>query len=95
MGQTLLYPQEVQPLGNTLQQLNKPASLFQGGRGTACRDVGCYKEDSTPWPNITREEQKALQELIEDNTKVVLTADKGVCFVVMDKEEYIKKAKSY
>ena len=43
-------------------------------------------------PNITREEQKALKELREDNTRIVLTADKGVCMVVMDREEYTKKA---
>ena len=42
--------------------------------------------------NITREEQKALRELKQDNTRVVLTADKGVCMVVLDREEYTKKA---
>ena len=43
-------------------------------------------------PNISREEQKALKELRKVNTRVILTADKGVCLVVMDKEEYIGKA---
>ena len=43
-------------------------------------------------PNISREEQKALNELTEDNTRLVLTADKGLCLVVMDREGYIKKA---
>ena len=38
------------------------------------------------------EEQRALRELKEDDTRVILTADKGVCLVVMDKEEYIRKA---
>ena len=28
----------------------------------------------------------------KDDTRVILTADKGVCLVVLDKEEYIKKA---
>ena len=50
------------------------------------------KKIQSPRPNITREEQKALKELRKDNTRVVLTADKGMCLVVMDKEEYIKKA---
>ena len=27
-----------------------------------------------------------------DNTRIVLTADKGVLLVVMDKEDYVKKA---
>ena len=34
----------------------------------------------------------AYKGLREDNTKVALTADKGACLVVMDKEGYIKKA---
>ena len=42
-------------------------------------------------PNISREEQRALRELRKDDTRVILTADKGVCLVVMDKEEYIGK----
>ena len=58
----------------------------------ACIGEGSYKEDSTPRPNITREEQKTLKELREDNTRVVLTADKVVCLELMDNEQYIKKA---
>ena len=42
--------------------------------------------------NISREEQRALRELKKDETRVILTADKGVCLVLMDKEEYIGKA---
>ena len=41
------------------------------------------------------EEQKALKELRKDNNRVILTADKGVCLVVMDKEEYIEKAEEF
>ena len=37
------------------------------------------------------EEQKAVSELRSDNTRVILTADKGVSLVVMNKEEYVKK----
>ena len=63
-----------------------------GRSRTKSRGKSCPKEDSTPRPNISREEQKALKELRQDDTRVVLTADKGVCLVVMDKDEYIKKA---
>ena len=35
---------------------------------------------------------KAMKELREDDTRMTLTADKGVALVVMDKEDYIKKA---
>ena len=42
--------------------------------------------------NLTREEQKALEELKKDKNRMILTADKGVSLVVIDKEEYIRKA---
>ena len=43
-------------------------------------------------PNISIEEHQAIQQLKKDTTRMVLTADKGVCLVVMDKEDYIKKS---
>ena len=45
-----------------------------------------------PKPNITREERKGLAQLKKDKDKVVLTADKGVAMVVMDRQDYIQKA---
>ena len=44
-----------------------------------------------PKSNISLEEQKAIHELRKDNTRVILTVDKVVSLVVMNKEEYIKK----
>ena len=41
--------------------------------------------------NISKEELKALKELELDNNRLILTADKGVALVVIDKEDYIKK----
>ena len=43
-------------------------------------------------PNITKEERLALTELKKDPSRMVLTADKGVALVIMNKEEYTKKA---
>ena len=53
---------------------------------------GYSKEETTPRSNITKEEQKALKELKNDNTRIILTADKGVSMVVIDRDEYINKA---
>ena len=39
-------------------------------------------------PNITKEEHQAIRELRRDKTRMVLTADKGVSMVVMDREDY-------
>ena len=41
--------------------------------------------------HITKEEREAIKTLKEDDTHVVLTADKGVAMVVMDKSSYIDK----
>ena len=42
--------------------------------------------------NISKEEFRALRELKMDNNRLILTTDKGVALVVIDKAEYIKKA---
>ena len=42
-------------------------------------------------PNISKEEWKAIKELRSDKEHLVVTADKGVTLVVMDKKEYIQK----
>ena len=51
------------------------------------------KKAKNPTQNITKEEQKAIGELKRDNNRLILTADKGVALVVMDKEDYVQKAK--
>ena len=43
-------------------------------------------------PNLTIEEHRTTKELKEDQSLVVLTVDKGVAMVVMDKENYTDKA---
>ena len=50
------------------------------------------KNINPPKPNITNEEAKTIRELKNDNTRIILTADKGVSMVVLDREGYIKKA---
>ena len=42
--------------------------------------------------NITKGERKAIEELRKDNTKIVVTMDKGVAMVVMDRDDYHRKA---
>ena len=42
--------------------------------------------------NITKEEAQALTELKKDHSRVILTTDKGVVLVVMDRTEYNNKA---
>ena len=43
-------------------------------------------------PNLTRGERKALADLKKDQSRMILTTDKGVALVVLNTEDYIKKA---
>ena len=45
-----------------------------------------------PKPNLTRQERIGLAKLKKDKDRVILTADKGIAMVVMDREEYVTKA---
>ena len=50
-----------------------------------------FKDKKGPTCNITKQEKEAIKTLREDSSQVVLTADKGVALVVMDKSQYIEK----
>ena len=43
-------------------------------------------------PYIPKEEYQALKQMKKYDTRMVLTADKGVSMVVVDREEYIQKS---
>ena len=46
---------------------------------------GALRHEHNPRRNITKEEAQALAELRKDHSRVILTADKGVALVVMDR----------
>ena len=46
----------------------------------------------TPKPNLTKAQNLGLRELKRDRDCIVLTADKGVAMVIMDRQDYINKA---
>ena len=45
-----------------------------------------------PKPNLTKAQNLAIRELKKDRDCIVLTADKGVAMVIMDRQDYISKA---
>ena len=47
-----------------------------------------------PKPNLTKAQTLALRELKRERDCIVLTADKGVAVVIMDRQDYINKANS-
>ena len=57
-------------------------------------DISCLLKNHCPHnkSNISKEEYKAIMELREDQTRMVLTVDKGLAMVVMDKQDYTDKA---
>ena len=55
---------------------------------------GALRNSQKPTNNITKQEIQALAELRKDQSRVILTADKGVAIVIMDKENYQEKAKA-
>ena len=64
--------------------------------GTGCtraqgRNQLLINRTKTPRSHITKEGKKALKELREDQDRMVLTTDKGVAMVVMDRKEYMDK----
>ena len=82
------------PIGEYIPAVEQTCqNLAQGEAEELRAEVkAVIKKCQPPKTNITKEEQKALRELKKDTNRVILTADKGTCLVVMDREEYIKKA---
>ena len=52
------------------------------------------RKDHKAKPNIPKDEYKALKEMKNDDTRQILTADKGVSMVVLDSEDYTAKSET-
>ena len=51
------------------------------------------RKGKAPKPNLNKEERIALNQLRKDKDRIILTADKGVVMVVLDREDYNNKAR--
>ena len=82
------------PVSKYISQIERMCQQLKQGKGEELRGEikSILKNIQTPKPNIAKEEAKATQELKNDKERIILTADKGVSTVVMDKEDYIKKS---
>ena len=49
------------------------------------------RKAKAPKHNLTRQESIGLAQLKKDTDRVILTVDKGVAMVVMDREDYVNK----
>ena len=91
-----VVPREL-PILEYITAIEKSCSQLQQGKAEELRGEikAMLKKitNSRPYKsNITKEEQQALRKLKQDKNRMVLTVDKGVSLVVLDKEEYIQKA---
>ena len=85
---------KVPPVLEYIVAIEKACQQLKQGEAEKLRGEikSIIKKISPPKPNISKEEHQAIQQLKKGNTRMILTADKGVCMVVMDKEDYIEKS---
>ena len=81
------------PLGEYISQIERMCQQLKQGKAEELREEtkAILMNIQPPRPNISKGEAKAIQELRKDQEKIILTANKGVSMVVLDKEEYIRK----
>ena len=82
------------PIGEYVAQIERVCQSLTQGEGEELRAEvkAIMKKTKPPKSNISKEEARAIKELKKDQDRMVLTADKGVSMVVMDREEYERKS---
>ena len=82
------------PIGEYVAQVEKLCQQLKQVEAEELRGEikSILKKIHPPKSNITKEETKAIKELKEEKDRIILTMDKGVSMVVMDREDYIKKS---
>ena len=82
------------PVGEYIVAIENACNQLQQGKAEELRGEmkSVLKKIQAPKYNITREERKAIEELRRDKTRIILTMDKGVSMVVMDRDDYNKEA---
>ena len=82
------------PVGEYIASIENACMKLKQGKVDELRGEikTILRKIKTPANNITKEEKKALVELRKDTNKTILTVDKGASLVVMNKEDYQKKA---
>ena len=82
-------------IASTEQAANKlPTQEADELRSDVNRLIKKLQQQNNKQCNLNPSQCRALTELKKDNTRVVLTADKGVAMVIMDQQDYINKAQS-
>ena len=84
------------PVGEYITAIENICNQLQQGKAEELRGEikSVLKNIRTPRSNIIREERKAIDELRKDETKMILTVDKGVSMVVLNRDDYNQKAEA-
>ena len=84
------------PVGEYIIAIENVCNQLQQGKAEELRGEikSVLKNICIQRPNITRKERKAIEELRKDETKMILTADKGVSMVVLNRNDYNQKAEA-
>ena len=85
------------PVGEYVVAVEQACSRLNKGEAEEMRvevKKALKKAQCSPRPplNVSEKEYQALRERKEDKSRVILTADKGVSLVIMEKAEYHRKA---
>ena len=82
------------PIIEYIAAIGKACTSLQPGKAEELRGEvkANIKKMQPPKYNLTKEEHKAMEVLKKYKIRMILTADKGVSIVVLDKEEYTNKA---
>ena len=82
------------PVGEYIAAIEHACNQLQQGKVEELRGEikSVLKKIQAPKHNITDEKRKVIDELRKDKTRIILTMDKGVSLVVMDRDDYNRKA---
>ena len=81
------------PVGKYIAAIEHACNQLQQEKAEELRgEIKSLLMIQAPKHNIPGEERKAIDELKKDKTRIILIADKGVSMVVMDRDDYNRKA---
>ena len=82
------------PIAQYVAAIEKACNKLEEGKAEEFRVQvkSAIQKLKPPRSNLTRGERRAITELKKDKSRMVLTADKGVALVVLNTEDYLKKA---
>ena len=88
-----IVPREL-PIAQYVAAIENACTKLEEGKAEEFRVQvkSAIQKIKPPRSNLTRGERRAITELKKDKSRMVLTADKGVVLVVLNTEDYLKKA---